>query len=215
MPIRRPAHGCHGYSSSRNSVLWAFSSLVVQHDQAPRLDRIQATSTRGVRARIRRVAGCATPTGSAGHAGATANLKLTFHLDHSAGADQVRRRTICESQIDHFVMAITSAEAIWALPSSDKWLDCRCFERADCTGKWERKMMMRALFLRVAIGTCAAISLGASAANAQLVKPKYPGEIAAASNHIAQRNEDCRRQAREQHLHLVKRYRFMRDCKRL
>ena len=29
MPIRRPAHGCHGYSSSRNSVLWAFSSLVV------------------------------------------------------------------------------------------------------------------------------------------------------------------------------------------
>src|SRR5262249_28266198 len=48
----------------------------------------QATSTRGVRARIRSVAGCATPTGSAGHAGATANLKLTFHLDHSAGADQ-------------------------------------------------------------------------------------------------------------------------------
>src|SRR5215475_16043402 len=42
---------------------------------------------RGVRARIRRVAGCATPTGSAGHAGATANLKLTFHLDHLAGAD--------------------------------------------------------------------------------------------------------------------------------
>jgi hypothetical protein len=37
------------------------------------------------------VAGCATPTGSAGHAGATANLKLTFHLGHSAGADQRRR----------------------------------------------------------------------------------------------------------------------------
>jgi hypothetical protein len=36
------------------------------------------------------VAGCATPTGSAGHAGATANLKLTFHLDHSVGADQLR-----------------------------------------------------------------------------------------------------------------------------
>jgi hypothetical protein len=33
----------------------------------------------------RRVAGCATPTGSAGHPGATANLKLTFHLDHSGG----------------------------------------------------------------------------------------------------------------------------------
>src|SRR5438067_5588792 len=88
MPIRRPDHGCHGYSSSRNSVLWAFSSLVVQRDQAPRLTLIQATSAGGVRARLRRVAGCATPSGSAGHAGETANLKLTFHLDHSAGADQ-------------------------------------------------------------------------------------------------------------------------------
>src|SRR5262249_18736456 len=57
-------------------------------DQASRLNRIQAASAGGVRACIRRVAGCATPTGSAGHAGATANLKLTFHLDHSAGADQ-------------------------------------------------------------------------------------------------------------------------------
>jgi hypothetical protein len=53
-----------------------------------------------------------------------------------------------------------------------------------------------------------------STAYAQPVKPKSPGEMAAASNHIAQRNEDCRRQAREQHLHLIKRYRFMRDCKR-
>jgi hypothetical protein len=47
--------------------------------------RLQATSTRGVPARLRRVAGCATATGSAGHAGETANLKLIFHLDHSAG----------------------------------------------------------------------------------------------------------------------------------
>jgi hypothetical protein len=51
----------------------------------PHLTWIQATSTRSVRACIRRVADCATPSGSAGHAGATANLKLTFHLDHSAG----------------------------------------------------------------------------------------------------------------------------------
>ena len=29
--------------------------------------------------------GFATPTGSAGHAGATASLKLTIHLDHSVG----------------------------------------------------------------------------------------------------------------------------------
>jgi transposase InsO family protein len=55
--------------------------------QAARLTWIQATSTGGVRACLRRVAGCATTSGSAGHAGATANLKLTFHLDHSTGAD--------------------------------------------------------------------------------------------------------------------------------
>jgi hypothetical protein len=55
--------------------------------QAARLTWIQATSSGGVRACLRRVAGCATTSGSAGHAGATANLKLTFHLDHSTGAD--------------------------------------------------------------------------------------------------------------------------------
>jgi hypothetical protein len=70
---------------------------------------------------------------------------------------------------------------------------------------------MRASFLCIAIGTFA---LGASAAEAQSQKPKYPSEIAAASTRIAQRNENCRRQARERHLHLLKRYRFMRDCKR-
>jgi len=35
------------------------------------------------------VAGCATPPGSAGHASATASLKLTFHLDHPVGADHL------------------------------------------------------------------------------------------------------------------------------
>ena len=38
---------------------------------------------------LRRVAGCATPSGSASHAGETVNLKLTFHLAHSAGADHI------------------------------------------------------------------------------------------------------------------------------
>jgi hypothetical protein len=56
----------------------------LQHDQAPRLNQIQATSTRGVRACIRGVAGCATPPGSAG---------LTFHLDHSVGANHWTRLT--------------------------------------------------------------------------------------------------------------------------
>ena len=62
--------------------------LAPRGPQAARLTWIQAASTGGVRARLRCVAGCATPTGSAGHPGETANLKLIFHLDHSAGADQ-------------------------------------------------------------------------------------------------------------------------------
>jgi hypothetical protein len=65
------------------------------------------------------------------------------------------------------------------------------------------EIMSRARFLRIAIGICTAISLGASAANAQSVKPKYPGEIAAASDHIVRVNEDRRRQVRAQHLHRV------------
>src|SRR5262249_13532533 len=59
----------------------------LQHDQAPRIAQIQTASTGGIRPYLRRVAGCATPTGSAAHAGETANLKLTFHLDHAPGAD--------------------------------------------------------------------------------------------------------------------------------
>src|SRR5215472_5794063 len=93
MPIRRPDHGCHGYSSSQNSVPWAFSSLAVQHDQAACLTWIQATSTGGVRPCLRRVAGRATPTASAGHTGATADVKLAFHLDHSARADYSTQTT--------------------------------------------------------------------------------------------------------------------------
>jgi hypothetical protein len=87
------------------------SATPLQHDQASRLNRIQAASTRGVRACIRRVAGCATPTGSAGHAGATANLKLTFHPDHSAGADQ-------RSSWTRDVTAVPRRQRTWATPGS-------------------------------------------------------------------------------------------------
>ena len=54
------------------------------------LARISATGTGSVRARPRRVAVCATPASSDGHArsGAKTNSKLTFHLDHSMGAGQ-------------------------------------------------------------------------------------------------------------------------------
>ena len=62
---------------------------VVQHGQAACFTRLQAASAGGVHACLRSVAGCATSTGFAGHAGATASLKLTFHPDHSAGANHV------------------------------------------------------------------------------------------------------------------------------
>src|SRR5262249_23668660 len=42
MPIRRPDHGCHGYSSSRNSVPWAFSRLIVQRGATSQRDRQQS-----------------------------------------------------------------------------------------------------------------------------------------------------------------------------
>src|SRR6185369_8357350 len=57
----------------------------LQHHQAACIARLQATSPRGVRACIRRVAGCATSTGFAGHASTEAGLELTFHLDHPMG----------------------------------------------------------------------------------------------------------------------------------
>ena len=56
--------------------------------QISRVARIQGAGTRSVRACFRSVAGCAPSTGSAGHAGATADLELTFNTDHSVGADQ-------------------------------------------------------------------------------------------------------------------------------
>ena len=70
---------------------------------------------------------------------------------------------------------------------------------------------MRASFIYIVIGSFA---LGVFAAHGQSAKPKSPGEITKASTDIAERNENCRRQAREQHLHLLSRHRFLRDCER-
>ena len=47
----------------------------------PHASRLQTTSTGGLRACAIRGAGCATPTGSAGHAGVSASSQLTFQLD--------------------------------------------------------------------------------------------------------------------------------------
>ena len=79
-------HGLGRWRGTTRSSSRAGGAITIRSGCMPH--SVQATSTRGVRARLRRVAGCATPTGSAGHAGETVNLKLTFHPDHSMGADQ-------------------------------------------------------------------------------------------------------------------------------
>ena len=50
MPSKRPNHGCHRYSSSRNSVPWVFSSLVVQHRASALEPRLSDTG--GVRGKL-------------------------------------------------------------------------------------------------------------------------------------------------------------------
>ena len=63
-------------------------TLLYKHDYAPCLNRHKPPSPAVFPARISHVAGCVTPTGSAGHAGATANLELTFHPNRSAGGSR-------------------------------------------------------------------------------------------------------------------------------
>ena len=59
----------------------------------------------------------------------------------------------------------------------------------------------------VSIGTLSAFAQSAPA------KPKSPGQIAAASRLLAEKNESCRLQAKQQGLRFLKRRRFMRDCR--
>jgi hypothetical protein len=69
--------------------------------------------------------------------------------------------------------------------------------------------------LRIAIASALFATVfcsGAASAQTAQAKPKYPGEIAAASKHLAEKNEGCRRQAKRQKLSYLQRRRFIRDC---
>ena len=68
----------------------------LQYHSPACLDRLLRSRTGGVRASLRRMAGRAIPTSSAGHAPAAAktNPKLTFHSDHLVGAGQVHRSAV-------------------------------------------------------------------------------------------------------------------------
>ena len=71
----------HAPASPDQAWVWSITEYVEPRSglrtntiRPPRITRLQTTSTGGLRARARRVAGCATSTGSAGHAGAQANM---------------------------------------------------------------------------------------------------------------------------------------------
>ena len=84
-----------------------------RHYNRIRPHAVHTTSTRGVRARAHRVAGCATSNGSAGHAGAQANLKLTFHLDYSVGADHPTTRfAIVPPTLSIATMSISAVDEV-------------------------------------------------------------------------------------------------------
>ena len=73
--------------------------------------------------------------------------------------------------------------------------------------------MSRVLVFSAVLATF--LSIASPAALAQLASAKLttPGQIAANSKLIAERNESCRQQAKAQGLHFLKRRRFMRECK--
>jgi hypothetical protein len=65
------------------------------------------------------------------------------------------------------------------------------------------------------VSAFAAISVGISAANAESLShasAKSPGEIAAASKLLAEKQENCRLEAKRQKLTFFKRGSFVRKC---
>jgi hypothetical protein len=58
------------------------------------------------------VAGCVTSTGFAGHAGATANLKLTFHPDHSVGANHLQAFALGTAKYELSLAEIRAIEVL-------------------------------------------------------------------------------------------------------
>jgi hypothetical protein len=69
----------------------------------------------------------------------------------------------------------------------------------------------------IVLSAVAAVSVGMSTATAEPLWPvskKSPGEIAAASRLLAEKQEGCRLEAKRQKLTLLKRRSFIRQCKK-
>jgi hypothetical protein len=74
--------------------------------------------------------------------------------------------------------------------------------------------MQRVRIVSAALAVLISTGMFSVFAQAPASKPKTPGEIAAASRRLAEKNESCRQQAREQKLTFLKRRRFVRGCVR-
>ena len=80
------------YSLREAQVHYRELATALKYSAPAWFNRLQATSAGSVRARLHRMAGCETPTISAGHApgGAQADHELTFNPDHPMGADHIQ-----------------------------------------------------------------------------------------------------------------------------
>ena len=72
--------------------------------------------------------------------------------------------------------------------------------------------MKRSMFLTVVVLMASAVVAVAQQSFPSSSKPKSPGEIAEASRVLAEKNENCRREAQNEKLTALKRRRFIREC---
>jgi len=101
---------------------------------------------------------------------------------------------------------------VWTFAS----FDAQVYENHEIllgTNSLEFRTMFRILTCAVAFAALVSIGTLTALAQSPTPKPKSPAAIAAASRLLAEKNESCRQQAKQQGLRLLKRRRFMRDCR--
>jgi hypothetical protein len=76
----------------------------------------------------------------------------------------------------------------------------------------EPQLMRHVAIASVVIVISASLGISMVHAQSPSPKPKSPGEIAAVSKLLAEKNEVCRREAQKLKLHFLRRRRFIRDC---
>jgi hypothetical protein len=78
-----------------------------------------------------------------------------------------------------------------------------------------QKLMLRIAMASAVVVTFVAFgTFSALAQQSPSATSKSPGEIAAASRRLAEKQENCRLQAKQQKLTFLKRRRFLRECKK-